>query len=132
MELPSYVLWGLWLCRNRALFEGKKAPPSLFAHKIRLGYNERKKGARLPQTSLDLGQDSLIIFHDALMGCVKDTRGYVERVYLFILRKIISLFSILEKVEGPTLERELIALWFYCTLERTKVCGPFRGLRTHQ
>ena len=43
IELPAYVLWGLSLHRNQALFEGKKCTPRLVAHCVRVAFKERKK-----------------------------------------------------------------------------------------
>jgi len=42
-DFPSYVLWGLWLNRNRIIFGDKEGSLSIVAHKIRLDYIEGKK-----------------------------------------------------------------------------------------
>lgn len=38
--LPCYVLWGLWLTRNKMTFPGKILATGLVSHKIRLSYRE--------------------------------------------------------------------------------------------
>jgi hypothetical protein len=41
--LPCYVLWGIWLTRNKSIFKGKEALVGRLSHQIRLSFGEGKK-----------------------------------------------------------------------------------------
>ena len=45
--LPCYKLWGLWLCRNKMIFQGSIMAFGLVSYKIRLSYREGWKAPKL-------------------------------------------------------------------------------------
>ena len=42
-ELPCYVIWGLWLTRNKSIFECSKAHLGRMTHQIKLTFGKGKK-----------------------------------------------------------------------------------------
>lgn len=41
--LPCYVIWGIWLTRNRTTFEDKEPDVERLGHWLRLSFGERRK-----------------------------------------------------------------------------------------
>jgi hypothetical protein len=42
-KLPGYVLWGIWLTRNKLILEDKEAQLRRIAHHIRVSYGEGRR-----------------------------------------------------------------------------------------
>ena len=45
-ELPCYVIWGLWLTRNKYIFEGSEAHLGRLTHKIKLTFGKEKNAQK--------------------------------------------------------------------------------------
>ena len=128
-SLPIYVLWGIWLSRNKALFQGDPFNIYITSHKIRLAFVEqmkrpkaKKKNRNIPRMR-DL-EDRPWGYFDGASQDGNSEEGMIN----FLSTRHYFHFE-LGVGAGKNNEAELLALWGILKLDRLRNISSFRVFR---